>query len=180
MQYTTNYGFKKPEDNEAFDQQAHANYNMDAIDTALTPTADPAQVPTGNGPGKLVQWVSWLANRIKAITGKTNWYDAPDTTLAAAKTHIDAAAPHTGHETPAGAQAKVDAHAALTNNPHAVTKAQVGLGNVDDMNATAIREATDRGLRVEVRDSYPDHAQGKIIFHTGENKFKGSTGAEWL
>lgn len=35
-------------------------------------------------------------------------------------------------ETPAGAQAKVDAHANLTNNPHSVTKSQVGLGSVQN------------------------------------------------
>ena len=33
---------------------------------------------------------------------------------------------HAQYETPAGAQAKVDAHANLTNNPHAVTADQVG------------------------------------------------------
>ncbi|MBP3037997.1 tail fiber protein [Bacillaceae bacterium Marseille-Q3522] len=35
-------------------------------------------------------------------------------------------------ETTSGAQAKVDAHANRKDNPHAVTKAQVGLGNVDN------------------------------------------------
>jgi len=40
--------------------------------------------------------------------------------------------PHPQYETAVEAQAKVDAHANLTNNPHAVTKAQVGLGNVDN------------------------------------------------
>lgn len=87
------------------------------IDAALTLTSDQDQVPIGSGPGKLLQWVSWFTNRIKAITGKVNWYDTPDTTLAAAKTHIDSAAPHAGHETPAGAQAKVTAHEGAAN-PH--------------------------------------------------------------
>lgn len=36
-------------------------------------------------------------------------------------------------ETPDGAQAKVDAHAALTDNPHRVNKHQVGLGNVENV-----------------------------------------------
>lgn len=36
-------------------------------------------------------------------------------------------------ETPAGAQAKVDTHGNKKDNPHAVTKAQVGLGNVDNI-----------------------------------------------
>ncbi|MGR7921936.1 phage tail-collar fiber domain-containing protein [Zobellella denitrificans] len=35
-------------------------------------------------------------------------------------------------ETPAGAQAKVNAHANRTDNPHGVTKAQVGLGSVEN------------------------------------------------
>lgn len=46
--------------------------------------------------------------------------------------HELAADPHPQYETSAEAQAKVDAHANLTNNPHSVTKAQVGLGNADD------------------------------------------------
>lgn len=40
MQQTVNYGFLKPEDNEAFDQQAHANTNMDAIDTEMKARSD--------------------------------------------------------------------------------------------------------------------------------------------
>jgi hypothetical protein len=61
-------------------------------------------------------------------------------------------------ETTAGAQAKADAaqaaaeaasdpagttaaHAALTNNPHTVTKAQVGLGNVTDVDHAAALQA---------------------------------------
>ncbi|MGB4007584.1 MAG: hypothetical protein WBL79_03205, partial [Bacillota bacterium] len=72
-------------------------------------TLVPAQAPSSNT-GTLRQILSWFANRIRAITGMANWYDAPPTTLTAAKSHIDAAAPHSGHETPTGAQAKVDAH----------------------------------------------------------------------
>lgn len=36
-------------------------------------------------------------------------------------------------ETPVGAQSKVDAHAGRTDNPHAVTKSQIGLGNVSNV-----------------------------------------------
>lgn len=103
-------------------------------------TIDPTQTPTGHV-GTLRQLLDWIANRIKAITGETNWYDAPPTTLTATKSHIDAAAPHSGHatttaltahtsaaaphsghETPSGAQTKVDAHAAGTN-VHGATSA---------------------------------------------------------
>ncbi|MGE5585715.1 MAG: hypothetical protein ACM309_09355 [Bacillota bacterium] len=69
--------------------------NINAIEQGSR-TLDPAQAPASNA-GTLRQLLDWFANRIKAITGKTNWYDAPDTTLAAAKAHFDAAAPHNGH-----------------------------------------------------------------------------------
>ncbi|KXG78298.1 outer membrane protein assembly factor BamB family protein [Thermotalea metallivorans] len=77
---TQNYNLKKPGQDDFYNIEDD-NSNMDKIDEALTPEADPAQVPTGNGPGKLVQWVSWFANRIKAITGKPNWWDAPTKSL---------------------------------------------------------------------------------------------------
>jgi hypothetical protein len=51
-------------------------------------------------------------------------------------------------ETPAGAQAKVDTHAVRTDNPHAVTKAQVGLGNVDN-----IQQATKAEFNTHNTDS---------------------------
>jgi len=64
MQNTTNYGLRKPDGIDTVDI-GDFNYNADQIDSALTPTADPTQAPTGNA-GKLVQWVGWIANRIKA------------------------------------------------------------------------------------------------------------------
>ncbi|MEW6045010.1 MAG: right-handed parallel beta-helix repeat-containing protein [Bacillota bacterium] len=116
-------------------------------------TVDQAQAPVGNT-GTLTQLFSWLANRVKAITGATNWYDTPATSLANAKAHMDAAAPHSGHETPAGAQAKVDAHANRTDNPHGTTAAQTGAlvsikgvsnpgGNVDLVAGTGITITPD-------------------------------------
>lgn len=50
----------------------------------------------------------------------------------AVTSHEAALDPHPQYETGAEAQARVDAHANLTNNPHAVTASQVGLGNVDN------------------------------------------------
>lgn len=72
-------------------------------------TVDQAQTPSGHV-GTLRQFLSWIVNRLKAITGATNWYSAPATTLAATKTHLDS-----------------------TANPHSVTKTQVGLGSVDNV-----------------------------------------------
>ncbi|MEW8957776.1 MAG: hypothetical protein AB2448_01495 [Moorella sp. (in: firmicutes)] len=129
MQTTPNYGLKKPEANDTVNI-ADLNANADTLDSALTPTADPTQVPTGNGPGKLVQWVGWLANRIKAITGKTNWYDAPDITLATLAAHktrhatggADALAPG---DIGAASAADLAAHLADYANPHRVKAEQV-------------------------------------------------------
>ncbi|MCP1355472.1 hypothetical protein [Aneurinibacillus migulanus] len=50
-------------------------------------TVDPTQAPTGNV-GTLTQQLSWIANRLKAITGKTNWYDNPAITLESINTTI--------------------------------------------------------------------------------------------
>lgn len=90
---TQNYQLEKATGNEYYDVELHGR-NMDKIDAALAPTADPTQVPTINGPGKLVQWVSWLTNRIKAITGKTNWWDAPSKSLEDFNTHSADAVSH--------------------------------------------------------------------------------------
>lgn len=88
-------------------------------------TPDQTQAPASPGTGTLAQALSWFANRIKAITGATNWWDAPATTLATANTHIGRTDnPHVvtttqiGAETPVGAQAKVDTHGALTTGAH--------------------------------------------------------------
>jgi hypothetical protein len=59
-------------------------------------TVSDATAPTGDT-GSPSTIFGWLANMIKAITGKANWRTAPATTLEAAKAHIDASAPHAGH-----------------------------------------------------------------------------------
>lgn len=53
--------------------------NINAIEQGNR-TIDPAQGPTGNV-GTLRQFLDWFANCIKAITGKANWWEAPDITL---------------------------------------------------------------------------------------------------
>jgi Chaperone of endosialidase len=56
-----------------------------------------------NSTDELTALLSWLANRIKAVTGKPTWFTNPDTTLAVASTHHG-----------------------NTSNPHGVTAAQTG------------------------------------------------------
>lgn len=105
--------------------------------------------PTANT-GKLTTLLGSLAYMIKSITGKSSWRTAPATTLDAAKAHMDDTTKHitaaertswNAKETTTGAQTKVDAHANLTNNPHAVTKAQVGLSNVGNYGLATQAEA---------------------------------------
>ena len=60
--------------------------------TTLRETVSPDQsiAPSGSPPsGPWQTIVSWLANRIKAITGTTNWWDAPAATIAWIKSWID-------------------------------------------------------------------------------------------
>lgn len=74
------------------------NLRTDSIsDRALGErTVDQSESPSSNT-GLLTNVLSWFGNMIKKITGETNWFDTPATTLKAAKTHIDANAPHSGH-----------------------------------------------------------------------------------
>jgi len=148
----------------------------------------PNQAATPAASGVLQTILDYIVTQIKKITGKTNWYDTPSITLETLKAHKsrhatggqDALTPaDIGAETPAGAQAKVDNHANRTDNPHNVTKAQIGLGNVEDKSAATIRQQTDQ-LRVEVVSSFPAHADGRIIAHTGEKKAFVSIGGEWV
>jgi len=78
------------------------------------------QSQTPQDTGQITALLSGLANRIKTITGKVDWKIDPATTLEVTKAHMDAPAPHSGHETPSGAQAKVDAHSATTSGVHGV------------------------------------------------------------
>ncbi|MWC26623.1 hypothetical protein [Paenibacillus sp. MMS18-CY102] len=66
----------------AIEELHTAMTGMDAVsdDRIGDRTVNPTLVPTGLT-GKLTQWLSWFANRFKAITGKANWYDTPRTTL---------------------------------------------------------------------------------------------------
>lgn len=97
LKYTGNYNLKKPDGTDVVNIQ-DLNDNADILDQKLkevegkansapansvndaaigTRTPDASQVPASPGTGTMTQLVSWMTNRIKAITGKTNWWDAP-------------------------------------------------------------------------------------------------------
>jgi len=93
--------------------------NIQAIESGSR-TLDPSQVPSGNT-GSLRQLLDWFVNRLKAITGATNWYDAPPMTLAGAKSHAE-----------------------NTNNPHGVTAEQLGATSAATANRIIIRDSAGR------------------------------------
>lgn len=127
-------------------------------------TISDAAAPSGDS-GVLTTLLGWLANMIKAITGKSNWRTAPATTLEAANTHHNATNAHSATSAAtanrmmmrdANSRAKVaapaaaddiarkdtvDAHANRTDNPHGVTKAQVSLGSVENYGIASQVEA---------------------------------------
>lgn len=85
---TSNYNLKKPLGSEEIDVTI-LNDNFDVIDEALTPLVSQETVPSLEfQKGTISSVVSWLANRIKAITGCTSWMDNPATTLAKCSEHI--------------------------------------------------------------------------------------------
>jgi hypothetical protein len=55
--------------------------NINAIELGNR-TVDDAQTPSSDT-GYLRQLLDWIVNRLKAITGETNWYDAPADTIKA-------------------------------------------------------------------------------------------------
>jgi hypothetical protein len=80
MQKTTNLLLNKIELSDSPPDISVLNPNWDKIESEIFPTIDPSNAPTGNQ-GFLRNLIGGLANRIKAITGKTNWYDSPATTI---------------------------------------------------------------------------------------------------
>jgi len=85
---TTNYGFKKPYYTDNADIGV-INENFETLDTELTPVVSQATAPPQtNQKGKISIIFGWIANRIKAITGKISWWDTPSVTLEDCSAHI--------------------------------------------------------------------------------------------
>lgn len=129
---TPNIGIQKPLGNETVSRSA-LNANYDIIDGAFVQTvnqdlANPADT------GLLWNLISWIAGRLKAITGAADWKTAPATTLSAAKGHMDAAAPHTGHATTAALSAHQTA-ATLDHPDGSVVDAKLGNRTIDPAQA---------------------------------------------
>lgn len=109
-------------------------------------TIDPTQVPASNQ-GTLRQFLDWFANRIKAITGKTNWYDAPSKTLEDLNSHINAPAPHSGH----ALVSDLTAHASnITHIPYAVVTGSANAYSVSISGITTYQEGLAIAVKINV------------------------------
>lgn len=80
MQQTPNLKLNKIELTDSPPDITILNPNFERIEAELYPTIDPLVAPTGNT-GFVKALLGGLANRIKAITGKTNWWDSPAKSL---------------------------------------------------------------------------------------------------
>jgi len=100
-----------------------------------TRTPNQAAVPAASGPLRAI--LDFFAALIKSITGKPNWFDAPDTTLAA-----------------------VNQHMTNTANPHNVTAAQIGaLSSIDGVSGTGGNVDLVAGANISIT---PDNTHKRI------------------
>lgn len=139
--------------------------DVDVSIPAATKTA--AGVMTASDKTNLDNTVQGLANE---ITDRTNAINALRTEL---KTYVDDLIADTGSDVTA-LETKVNNHIANKSNPHAVTKTQVGLGNVNNTSdankpvstaqATAIADAKSAGTTAQT--SINSHAGRKDNPHT--------------
>lgn len=139
----------------------------DLIRDILAATKTTAGVMTAADKTNLDNTVQGLANE---ITNRTNAINALRTEL---KTYVDDLIADTGSDVTA-LETKVNNHIANKSNPHAVTKTQVGLGNVNNTSdankpvstaqATAIADAKAAGTAAQT--SINNHAGRKDNPHT--------------
>ena len=149
-------------------QNGHYQVN-DSQSSILLPaaTTEKAGVMTASDKTKLDNTVQGLANE---ITDRTNAINSLRTEL---KTYVDGLIADKGSDITA-LETKVNNHIANKSNPHTVTKAQVGLGNVNNTSdadkpvstaqATAIADAKAAGTAAQT--SINNHAGRKDNPHT--------------
>ena len=146
MTYTENYHLKKP-DGEDFIDIEDLNQNMEAIDAQLK-----AQAQKAEGDGTKVQEVqAALGQKADLKNGKVPEgqlpamnYDPKGTAATAVSNHNSSAGAHAdirqavantqaaAQQAASALQSGLDSHTGNKDNPHAVTKAQVGLGQADN------------------------------------------------
>lgn len=133
-------------------QNGHYQNDLKSGVTLPAATKTAAGVMTASDKTNLDNTVQGLANE---ITDRTNAIDSLRTKL---KTYVDELIANTGSDVTA-LETKVNNHLANKSNPHNVTKAQIGLGNVQNLapadmpvstaQATAIADAKAAGTKAQ-------------------------------
>lgn len=146
-------------------------------------TVDQAQTPTSST-GTLRALLDWIVNRIKAIVGSTNWYDAPATTLAAAKTHADSTAAGVHGSTTAATANRLahrDANADLTvrrlisglatgTSPLSVTSQTVNTNfnadMLDGLHSASFASILSGGAKIQSGSIQVNYSDATVTFST--------------
>ena len=123
-------------------------------------TKTTAGVMTAQDKTNLDNTVQGLANE---ITNRTNAINALRTEL---KTYVDDLIADTGSDVTA-LETKVNNHIANKSNPHAVTKTQVGLGNVNNTSDANKPVSTDQATAIADAKAAGTAAQTSINSHAG-------------
>lgn len=139
---------------------------MDAVVLAedfVVGDVDQSSAPTGNitkeNKTGIKSAFSWIANRIKAITGKTNWWDTPVTTIEQLNTDVTN---HTGS----------------TSNPHSVDYEQTGAkANLISSYSQDYNGDPNITLLGHILTNHANIPSGDTFFHI-ITLFYGSIGAE--
>lgn len=158
--------------------QIISNVATDMIGTVQL-TVDDTAVPSGDT-GIINTLLSWIANRIKGITGKPSWRTAPDRTLAQC---VDSAG-LTVDRVPNASGART-----LSDSPIAVSSGNVGIGITSSLTGKLHVKSTDATAAVRVENTYSGNGVdvsmvgaggGVAISHTGTGHgitmSKGSSG----
>ena len=132
----------------------------DLIRDILAATKTTAGVMTAADKTNLDNTVQGLANE---ITNRTNAINALRTEL---KTYVDDLIADTGSDVTA-LETKVNNHIANKSNPHAVTKAQVGLGNVNNTSDADKPVSTAQAAAIADAKAAGTAAQTSINSHAG-------------
>lgn len=141
---TDRYGLlkKNPETdgNDTFNIKTMLNDNWDKLDQA----AKKSELDAGIKEAKEYadEAVSEVPTSWDDIDGKPSEFP-PESHTHSISDVKDLQGELDGKETPSRAQSKVDEHANKTDNPHEVTKSQVGLGNVDNVKQASKTEYDD-------------------------------------
>ena len=132
----------------------------DLIRDILAATKTTAGVMTAADKTNLDNTVQGLANE---ITNRTNAINALRTEL---KTYVDGLIADTGSDVTA-LETKVNNHIANKSNPHTVTKAQVGLGNVNNTSDADKPVSTAQAAAIADAKAAGTAAQTSINSHAG-------------